>query len=86
MEIKYTVIKNEDLKTYLTDNERNAFYHLIEDKIEYEKALKKARTADREAGSDHFYNPTPNTYIVINTDEPYANEIIEIMKKHGHWG
>jgi chemotaxis regulatin CheY-phosphate phosphatase CheZ len=24
-------------------------------------------------------------YIVINTDEPYAEEVIEIMKKHGHW-
>lgn len=28
----------------------------------------------------------PNTYIVINTDEPYADEIIEILKRHGHWG
>ncbi|NOV01364.1 hypothetical protein [Paenibacillus planticolens] len=27
-----------------------------------------------------------NTYLVINTDEPYADEVIEIMKRHGHWG
>ena len=27
-----------------------------------------------------------NTYLVINTDEPYADEIIQIMKRHGHWG
>ena len=27
-----------------------------------------------------------NTYLVINTDEPYAAEVIEIMKSHGHWG
>jgi hypothetical protein len=26
-----------------------------------------------------------NTYLVINTDEPYADEIIEILKKNGHW-
>ncbi|WP_028589446.1 hypothetical protein [Paenibacillus massiliensis] len=27
-----------------------------------------------------------NSYLVINTDEPYADEVIEIMKRHGHWG
>lgn len=27
-----------------------------------------------------------NMYLVINTDEPYANEVIEILKLHGHWG
>ncbi|WP_163855767.1 YopX family protein [Paenibacillus elgii] len=27
-----------------------------------------------------------NTYLVINVDEPYADEVIEIMKRHGHWG
>ncbi|MBP1917207.1 hypothetical protein J2Z23_004192 [Lederbergia galactosidilyticus] len=27
-----------------------------------------------------------NTYLVINTDEPYADEVIEIMKRNGHWG
>lgn len=25
-------------------------------------------------------------YLVINTDEPYADEVIEILKKNGHWG
>lgn len=27
-----------------------------------------------------------NIYLVINTDESYANEVIEILKLHGHWG
>lgn len=27
-----------------------------------------------------------NTYLMINMDEPYIGEVIEIMKKHGHWG
>lgn len=27
-----------------------------------------------------------NSYLVINTYEPYADEVIEIMKRHGHWG
>ncbi|MFD2442917.1 hypothetical protein ACFSO7_02855 [Bacillus sp. CGMCC 1.16607] len=26
-----------------------------------------------------------NNYLVINVDEPYADEVIEIMKRHGHW-
>ncbi len=25
-------------------------------------------------------------YLVINTDEPYIDEVIEVLKKHGHWG
>ncbi len=29
-------------------------------------------------------NPEP-CYIVINTDEPYIDEIVEVLKKHGHW-
>lgn len=27
----------------------------------------------------------PNRYAVVNLDEPYANEVIEIMRRHGHW-
>lgn len=25
-------------------------------------------------------------YLVINTDEPYAEEVIDILKRNGHWG
>ena len=28
--------------------------------------------------------PNPN-YIVINMDEPYIDEIIAVLKQHGHW-
>jgi hypothetical protein len=34
------------------------------------------------------YNEGRNTrpeYIVINQDETYANEVIEILKRNGHW-
>ncbi|MFC6545517.1 hypothetical protein [Cohnella cellulosilytica] len=27
-----------------------------------------------------------NSYIVINTDEPYTPQIVEILKRYGHWG
>lgn len=30
-------------------------------------------------------NPNPR-YLVISMDEPYINEVIEILKKHKHWG
>lgn len=30
--------------------------------------------------------PTDHEYLVINTDEPYIQDIIEIMKKNGQWG
>lgn len=27
-----------------------------------------------------------NNYIMINTDEHYVDEVIEILKRNGHWG
>ena len=27
-----------------------------------------------------------NIYLVINTDEPYSDEVIEILKENGYWG
>jgi hypothetical protein len=27
-----------------------------------------------------------NLYLVINTDEPYADQVIDILKANGHWG
>ena len=71
MKMKFTVIKNDDLETYLDDNDRNTFYYLVEDKISCTKQLEGKKDS---------------TYLVINTDEPYADEVIEILKHHGHWG
>lgn len=73
MIMKYTVIKNKDIEDYLTDDERNTFYNLVEDTIGYTKDVLEARKKQ-------------NKYLVINTDEPYADEVIEIMKRNGHWG
>lgn len=41
-------------------------------------AVKMINLNRKEAGKK------PNTYIVINRDEPYADQVIGIMKKHGH--
>lgn len=27
-----------------------------------------------------------NTHLVVNIDEPYAPEIVNILKQNGHWG
>lgn len=27
-----------------------------------------------------------NTYLVVNTDEVYVGDIVETLKRHGHWG
>jgi len=67
---KFTVIKNEDIRRYLDDNEQNEF-----------------NTLRYEINSGRFNDSKPmNKYIVINTDEEYAPEVIEILKRHGHWG
>lgn len=39
-----------------------------------------SRLARHSKGKD----PYPN-YIVINTDESYIEEIIDVLRKHGHW-
>jgi hypothetical protein len=30
--------------------------------------------------------PPVNSYIVVNSDEPYAGEVRDILKKHDSWG
>lgn len=71
MEIKYTVLKNEDLKKYVPQFMLGG----LED-IGIE--IEEGRKADGKKPE--------NTYIVINTDESYADEVIEVLKRHGHWG
>jgi hypothetical protein len=67
---KYLVIKREDMKKYLPIHYQTDFCDIID-------YINERRTED---GKKH------NLYIVINTDEPYAQEVIDIMKKYGHWG
>ncbi|PTY93058.1 hypothetical protein [Heyndrickxia sporothermodurans] len=71
MRNKFTVVKNDDLEKYLHPEMKSAFLNIAE-KVELNKCIEE--------------NKKPHTYLVINTDEPYADEVIEIMKKHGHWG
>jgi hypothetical protein len=72
MEMKFTVIKNDDLDSlYLIHPQIHREFERAQDKVQ------KIRIAEGKKD---------NKYIVINTDEPYADEVIEILKRHGHWG
>jgi hypothetical protein len=71
IETKFTVLKNGDIEKYLHPNLQTELKRLIA-YVEGNKAVVE--------------NKEPHTYLVINTDEPYADEVIEIMKRHGHWG
>lgn len=71
MEMKYVVLKKDDILLYCTAAE--------------EQGLRQATTSIMK-GREAEGKPAENRYLVINTDEPYADEVIEILKKHGHWG
>jgi hypothetical protein len=69
---KFIVIKVEDLVKYV----KSPFKISMFDNDLYD--IQEGRKTD---GKD----PCPE-YLVINMDEPYVNEIIDILKKNGHWG
>ena len=68
---KFTVIKNEDIIKYLSGR-LEAFIIIAEIAI--------AEGRRKEGKKDD------NEYLVINADEPYADEVINILKRNGHWG
>ena len=62
------------IKTEYVEDSRAAVAMILAiDEMVQEKRLKQGKT-DRPK------------HLVINTDEPYADEVIEILKRHGHWG
>ncbi|GIQ63601.1 hypothetical protein PACILC2_21690 [Paenibacillus cisolokensis] len=67
---KYAVVKIADIDTLLPEDERQSMYHLLNRISEL-----------REANGKKY-----NQYIVVNSDEPYAHDIVGILKKNGHWG
>lgn len=71
MKMKFGMFKWEDAGKYLDDVEFELFEELFTE-------IKRGRKRDG-LSNDH-------THLIINTDEPYAPEVIEIMKRHGHWG
>jgi hypothetical protein len=72
-ERRYTIINERDLKNYCSgtqiDNLNKSLNEVLTD-------IELGRLQD---GKNLF-----NSYIVINLDEPYIDEIIGVMKRHGH--
>lgn len=73
-ERRYTVLNERDIQKYSSPKWINNMNHAINDVLD-----------DVHAGRVHDGKKPYNSYIVINVDEPYVDEIIEVMKKHGHW-
>jgi hypothetical protein len=69
---KFIVIKIDDMVKHV-----NSVFKLAM----IDNDLKDIQAGRKSEGKE----PCPE-YLVINTDEPYANEIIEILKRNGHWG
>lgn len=67
---KFTVIKNEDIEKHCSAEQKEQLGKILRS-ICIERIIEGKRT--------------DNTYIVVNTDEPYAEEIVEIMKRNNHW-
>lgn len=72
---KFIIINRDDLAIYIPEFGRVWFDNLL-------KSITGAICIGRNADGKKI----GNEYLVINTDEPYAGEIIEIMKRNGHWG
>lgn len=73
-ERRYTVINEHDVEKYLSIGERQDLA-IVLDRI----------LGNIEHGREKDGKKPYNSYIVINTDEPYVNEITDVMKRHGHF-
>lgn len=67
---RFLVLKQDDIERHLNDRHKEN----IEDII-----------CDIHSGRmDEGKNKWPNTYLVLNIDEPYAQKVWDIMSAHGH--
>ena len=73
-ERRYTVINERDVRKYVPPGAIDRLQEF------YGYAAKWIEEGREKDGKNPY-----NSYIVINTDEPYIDEIIAVMKRHGHW-
>lgn len=71
MRMSHIVIKKDDLTKYLNSKEYNALSEVL-------CKINQGRSLDKR--------PTDHRYIIVNMDEPYVDEVISVLEKHGHWG
>ena len=67
---KYTIIKQEDMIKHASE----------QDRIDLARILKNIRISRYK-----FNKNTSNKYLVINIDESYAEDVVEILKQNNHW-
>lgn len=70
MKIQHTVVKNEDVEKHLTELE----------KVQMVRLLNKVRAGRASEGKQAV-----NTYLIVNIDESYAPDVVQILKDNGHW-
>jgi hypothetical protein len=73
-ERRYTIINERDIEKYVPESVKNDLWDAVN------AALMFVEEGREKEGKKPY-----NSYIVINVDEPYVDEIIEVMKRHGHW-
>ncbi|MDQ0412699.1 hypothetical protein [Mesobacillus stamsii] len=73
-ERRYTILNERDIAKYAGKNQADLMNEAIDD------VLREVETGREQEGKKPF-----NSYVVINVDEPYIDEIIAVMKRHGHW-
>lgn len=72
---RYTVLNERDYQKYVDEDLKEEFDEIFNEVL---KKIEEGRILD---GKKSF-----NNYVVINLDEPYIDEVIEVMKRNGHWG
>lgn len=72
---RFTIINESDFEKYVPESCKESFQKEF-DRVA--TCIEDGRIAD---GKQPY-----NNYLIINLDEPYTDQIIEIMKRHGHWG
>ncbi|MGE7114322.1 hypothetical protein [Lysinibacillus sp. NPDC047702] len=73
-EQKYTVIKIADLVKCNSEFALNEVAPLMDSLL-----------GNIEAGREKNGKKSFNSYVVINTDEPWIGEIVEVMERNGAW-
>lgn len=72
-ERKFTVINENDFEKYVPKGAKERL------RIAFNNIAAWIEEGREKEGKNPF-----NSYIVINTDEPYINEIARVMKENGH--
>jgi hypothetical protein len=73
-ERRYTILNMKDIQKYGTTEQVENMFEAIDD-------VQTSIHFGREKDGKKPYN----SYIIINVDEPYIDEIIDVMKRNGHW-